>query len=128
MLKAIRNLNYLRSKDHLLYQAISDVISKARQSSEKISLGTRQEFFGLPVDHPLAAGDLDAVQVSHNFAVANTPYTIPHNLGRVPTGYVVVVVAAPVAATIYNGNASHWTDSTIELESTAAVTVRMLVF
>ena len=128
MLTAIRNLNYIRSKDARLYEAMNDVIAKARAAADKISLGQGQEFFTLAVDHPLAAGHLDAVQVVHNFAAANTPYTIPHNLGRVPTGYFVVISANAGAGVVYNGSASHWTDSTIELQATAPTLVRMIVF
>lgn len=64
--------------------------------------------------------------VIQTFSTANTDTTIGHNLGRVPTGFLVA--SKSVSSDIYNGSLS-WTASTIILKaSVAPVTVTLVVF
>lgn len=64
--------------------------------------------------------------VSRSFSSANTDTVISHNLGRVPTGYLVA--SKSVSSDIYDGSSSA-SSSTITLKaSVAPVTVTLVVF
>lgn len=58
--------------------------------------------------------------------VANTEFTVSHNLKRIPTGFIVT--SAVGTGVIYNG-ASAWTTTAIYLKSTTANNnIKVLVF
>ena len=60
---------------------------------------------------------------------ANTDFSISHNLGRVPVGYLVVT--RDIAVTIYNGSGGigSWTTSTITLRaSLASANITVFIF
>jgi hypothetical protein len=59
------------------------------------------------------------------FAAANTQQPIKHGLGRTPTGYILIKAGA--ATSIYDGTSSN-TSEFIYLRSSAATTVKVLVF
>lgn len=57
---------------------------------------------------------------------ANTAFSLTHNLGRIPVGFIVVY--ADLATSIYDGGVA-WTSTTISLKSsTANVHLRVFVF
>jgi len=57
-------------------------------------------------------------------AVANTDFTVDHNLGRVPVGFIVISVDK--AAVIYTGTIA-WTTTQMTLKASAA-TVALRIF
>lgn len=61
--------------------------------------------------------------VTYNDITVNTSYTLQHKLGRVPKGYLIVQKNAN--ANVWNGTIS---DTQIVLNSSAAVTVSIIVF
>jgi hypothetical protein len=56
--------------------------------------------------------------------VANVAFTLTHNLGRVPVGWLVTYIDK--ATSIYDGGVA-WTETTISLKSSTA-NVRLIVF
>lgn len=69
--------------------------------------------------------NLRTQRIEHAFSQTNVEYAIPHFLGRVPSGYLVVGKTA--AADVYDGSTS-WTDRVIYLKASAAATIRLEVF
>lgn len=63
--------------------------------------------------------------VSATFSTANATVTIPHNLKRVPSGYILC--GASVAMSLYNSATSN-TVSNIYVKSNAVGTASILVF
>lgn len=74
------------------------------------------------------AGSLRGQYIDYVFAAANTVYNIPHGLGKVPTGYLVVLQDR--AADIYDSNFGvGWGALTISLySSVASAKVKLIVF
>lgn len=59
-------------------------------------------------------------------ATANTADTVTHNLGRVPSGYLVI--SSSLAGAVYDGGVAN-TSTTLSLKcATASVTAKVLVF
>lgn len=75
----------------------------------------------------IKAGNIDAVYVEFtSSATPDAENTIPHKLGRVPRG--IIVVMQDKAASVYKGTTA-WTSSNIYLKvNTASVTIKLLVF
>lgn len=70
--------------------------------------------------------NMDGVTLQHTSGAADTAFSLTHNLGRIPVGYLVVYVNK--AAIIYDGGVT-WTRTTISLKSNAATTIlRVFVF
>lgn len=73
------------------------------------------------------AGNLDAQFLDVTARSANAEFPIPHGLGRVPVGYIIVRTNA--ASILYDNGGGNWTDSTLYLLSTDAGSVfRILIF
>lgn len=73
------------------------------------------------------AGNIDAVYIEFTFAAAGVEYVIPHNLGRIPSGRILVDQTTHASY----GSLTHmnWTAGTIGLTSnTAGVTATFLIF
>jgi len=82
----------------------------------RVSLGqTTQQSSGtsVPADNMDAASVLATVNVA-----ANTDFVLTHNLGRLPSGYVVVGASAAYGC-VYNG-VTAWTTTQIYLRFTSA--------
>lgn len=58
--------------------------------------------------------------LTFNFTKANTDTTVQHDLGSIPTGYLIKSCSAPMS--VFNGVKS-WTDNNITLQSNATGTV-----
>jgi hypothetical protein len=63
--------------------------------------------------------------LDYTFAVADIEYALTHDLGFVPSGYIVVNAAA--ATSVYNGSAQ-WTYKYIYVKASIATTVKMIIF
>lgn len=63
--------------------------------------------------------------ISAQFKSANTSQAFPHNLNKIPTGYILI--GAQAATDLYDGTQSN-TVNTIYLRATVATTARILVF
>ena len=91
--------------------------------SQNLSLTQRDG----PIQNYDKAGNLSAKYVvftSH--AVATTEDTVPHKLGRVPNGYIVV--KQDKAGIVYDGTTA-WTTTNLYLKSSvASVTWTLMVF
>lgn len=73
------------------------------------------------------AGNLDAEILDAFFATADVEVALPHDLGRVPQGYVVI--RADLATDIYDSNNASWTEKVLFLKSSeAGVNVKLRVF
>ena len=59
------------------------------------------------------------------FSSANADLAIQHNLGKLPTGYMLV--KTDVASIIYTGSGT-WTTSVIYLKASVAATCKVLIF
>lgn len=73
------------------------------------------------------AGQLNAVYVVYTSnGTADTEDTVPHSLGRVPVGYIVV--KQDIASIVYDSTTSH-TSTNLYLKNTGtSVTLTLLVF
>ena len=67
--------------------------------------------------------NLDASIVTFKFLVANSPFTVRHNLNRVPNGYVIIGKSADMNVYDGIGNAS---STKISLRSSAVGTAKIL--
>lgn len=102
-------LTYLRG---LLVAAI-DRINGA------LSLGTGR--------HGTWSGNIDGQYVDVVARAANAEFPVPHGLGRVPVGYIVVRTNG--ASVLYDNGGGNWTDTTMYLRCTdAGTTIRILIF
>ena len=63
--------------------------------------------------------------ITANFSAANTENTFIHNLGRIPTGYIVVKQSA--ATSVYDGGTPN-TSTAIFLKASAVANTTLLVF
>lgn len=72
------------------------------------------------------AGNLDAELLDVFFPDADTEVAIPHDLGRVPVGYIPIRFDR--AARIYDSNNASWTEKVLYLRSdTAGVNAKFLI-
>lgn len=71
------------------------------------------------------ATNLSGVTVSATFSVANTDVTVTHNLGRIPTGYIVTSITSSMV--IYTGSIAS-TTSTITLRCDGGGVATLLIF
>jgi hypothetical protein len=73
------------------------------------------------------AGNLDAQFLNVTPKAVDAEFAVPHGLGRVPGGYIVVRSSS--ASVLYDSGGGNWTDTTLYLRSSApAGTFQVLVF
>lgn len=53
--------------------------------------------------------------------------SVPHNLGRVPDGFIVINLSAPITVYKPAGAAYGWTDTTIYLQASAGATASIYI-
>ena len=99
------------------------ILGKLKEIAKKIN---GQLSFGSGVSSA-QAGNFGGQWLTWTFTGADTPYLIPHSLGRVPVGYKVM--RRDKACIIYDANIGDWGDMNFYLQSdTAAATVSLIVF
>lgn len=67
----------------------------------------------------------DSIRLTVNFTAANVAQTIQHNLGHMPSGYVLI--GSTVAMSVYDGGTA-FTDKFIYLKASAIGTARILLY
>jgi hypothetical protein len=84
--------------------------------------------FGSFIGGTFQPDNIDGQIIQFTFTGSNTQKAIPHNLGRVPTGYIVI--GTTVACNVYqlSNTGTAWTSTTIYLSCTAINTVMLFVF
>lgn len=68
--------------------------------------------------------DCSIVDVADS-GTANTEFTVTHNLGRIPTKYIVV--RQDKAGSVYDSSTGSWTSTTMKLKCSAANAVLQLI-
>lgn len=105
-------------------QASTDVASLKPEEVQKFLDLFLQETVRV-VNGGLGLENFDGKVLSITFGVANVDTTLAHNLGRVPSGYIVT--GASAACSVYNGSAAN-TSANIILRSDAPATVGLWVY
>jgi hypothetical protein len=74
------------------------------------------------------AGNLDAQYIDFLCpAIRDTEFIVPHGLGRVPVGYVVVRIDR--AANVYDSSVGSWSPTLLYLKcDTASASIRLMVW
>jgi len=82
------------------------------------------------VTHYTSSPDLDgAFVIFTSPSQANSRTTIPHTLGRIPTGYIIVGIDKDSSVFVDDSTSIPWTSTHITVHTKAgSTTVKMLVF
>lgn len=99
------------------WQSLRNVVTMALRSIQDQINGNLQ--FGLNI---AAAGPY-----SVKFVTPNAPVTVPHNLGKIPTGFIVVSRSAAIIAYQSPGTTYEWQQKTIFISANGVGTVLIYV-
>jgi hypothetical protein len=105
-------------------------MSVVKNASETPSVNRANLFYntGLPILKPLVGQTrIGSFWYLGIVAIGTTDTTLPHKLGRIPSGYILW--RAQVAGSVYDGShdGSDWTSSEIVLRATVAGNYGILV-
>lgn len=93
-----------------------------------IELGYHPPAASIGFDSPVDAGNLNATIVGVSFASVGVDTVVTHNLGRIPSGFILI--AKGQTMDVYNGSnpVVDWNTSTMTLRATATGTMKVLIF
>jgi hypothetical protein len=76
--------------------------------------------------HSTQSGNIDGHTKEVTFVNANTDYEIPHGLGRVPIGFIVLDTNAD-GAVVHGGSRGSWSDTRLFARCNVAGTTALIV-